>query len=424
MSQESLLAQQETNLFLKRYTEVAIFLFGFLSTVVRSGYSYGAVLLFLGGLYVLVKYRSSLSLERTDRLILAVLLLFGVEGVLSWLWHGFDADVDKPIRAILAIPIFFLVLQARPSLKALWLGLATGVLASCILVLYQAWAMDIYRPGAHMSPIRFGNLLLMQGMFCLAGVGWALGLEKRADRVSYTVLLLLAALGGLVASAISGSRGAWVALPAVFVVVAIAYWRFIPNKIKWVSLVTAILAVVAIVSSPQLGVQQRAQEAVNDIVMYQEGQVATSVGLRFDSWKGAVLLIKEKPWLGWAQSGYEKASLQQGEQGVIHPAAAAFAHPHNEYLDVLVKRGLFGFIVLLILYCLPLVVFAQALRHHDWRIRSLALAGIVLPLSYLFFGISHPLVRSNSMIMVYAISLVVFMAYIRVQVKTLERVNY
>ena len=37
---------------LRRYTEVAVFLLGFLALIVPSGYSIGAVLLVLGGLYV------------------------------------------------------------------------------------------------------------------------------------------------------------------------------------------------------------------------------------------------------------------------------------------------------------------------------------------------------------------------------------
>ena len=68
---------------LKKFTEVSIFLFGFLCLIVPSGYSYGAALLCLGGLYVIIKDRGFLPVDRYDKLILGALLFFGLEGVFN-----------------------------------------------------------------------------------------------------------------------------------------------------------------------------------------------------------------------------------------------------------------------------------------------------------------------------------------------------
>ncbi|HLU00497.1 MAG TPA: hypothetical protein VKZ70_12235, partial [Burkholderiaceae bacterium] len=68
------------------YTSVAVFLLGAIALVVESGYSGGAALLLLGGIYSLFK-RPGLTLSREDKLILGVLVAFGLVQIFDLLIH-------------------------------------------------------------------------------------------------------------------------------------------------------------------------------------------------------------------------------------------------------------------------------------------------------------------------------------------------
>ncbi|MDT9702132.1 O-antigen ligase family protein, partial [Streptomyces sp. P17] len=111
------------------------------------------------------------------------------------------------------------------------------------------------------------------------------------------------------------------------------YGRQLPLGVK-AGAVGAVLLLVAIVYGlPQTGVQQRVDEAVSDISLYVSGgERDTSLGLRFELWRGAAQLIQERPLLGWGESGYRNAMEALGEQGVISPMAAEFGHAHNEFI--------------------------------------------------------------------------------------------
>ena len=178
---------------LKRYTEISVFLLGFLCLIVPSGYSYGSTLLLLGGIYVLIKDRGFLPTDGYDKLILGVLLFFGLEGIFNFFWHGFDGEFDKNSRFLLALPIFYLIYRARPSLHALWLGIALGVSGAFVLASYQKFFLGVPRVYGHTHAIQFGNLAMLLGVLCMTGLGWAASLSQH--RRKYVVLLSVAAAG-------------------------------------------------------------------------------------------------------------------------------------------------------------------------------------------------------------------------------------
>ena len=406
---------------LRRYTEVAVFLLGFLALIVPSGYSVGAVLLVLGGLYVWskdFKNKNTVELDRRDKWLLAILLFFSLEGVFNWLWHGLvsgvfdDSDLDKVIRFALAIPIFFLIYRARPSLHYLWTGIALGAIGACIFAIYQKFGLGLPRPNGHTNAIQFGNLSMLLGVFCLAGLGWASTLKKY--KTFFFCLLVVGAFCGLNGSFLSGSRGGWIGLPFVFFFLYRVYRSFFSTKVKVIGLiVTCILAITAF-NLPQLAIKDRVNEAFNELISYGAGNVNSSIGARLEMWKGTAILISEKPLMGWTKERYIQAKRELGEQGIIQGVAATqFSHAHNELLDRQVKHGLLGLLTLLALYAAPIIAFSAYLRHKDLAKRSLAVAGVLLPFVFIDFGLTQAFLRHNSGVMMYAAFLMVFAGYFK-----------
>ena len=383
----------------------AVFLMGALALVIPSGYSVGPVLLLLTSIVLLFK-RFPLVLLPQDKWLLAALATYGlVVGVMSAVELG-SRGFDRPLRFLLAVPVLLLILRFPPRLSWLWGGLALGALGAGGLALWMKLVDGVERAGGFLHVIQFGNLSMLMGVLCFAGLGWAV---VQRQRNVWVVFLLLGAVLGMLGSLMSCSRGGWVGLPVVGYVLYRGYGRQLPIVVKVGAVVAMLTLVATVYLLPQTGVQQRVEAAVSDISHYVTGvETDTSLGLRFEMWKGASHLIAERPLLGWGEAGYRDELRELGEQGVISPMAAEFGHAHNEFIDAFAKRGVVGLAVLLMLYLIPIRLFAPGLAHPDLNIRSLAVAGTLLPVAFIDFGVSQTFLAHNSGVMFYAFWLAVF----------------
>lgn len=386
------------------YTSVAVFLLGAIALVVESGYSFGAGLLLLGGFYCLFT-RPRPTLSREDVLVLGVLALFGLVQALDLLIHQSGARyMDKPLRFLLAIVPFFLLRRYPPRLSWLWSGLAIGGILTAGWAGYQKLFLHAERAMGYTHVIQFGNIAMLTGLFCLAGLGWA---SVQPRRRLWVALLIAGALGGVLGSLMSGSRGGWVGLPLVLLVLYRAYSEFFSTRVSVLMPTLAVVAVVGVYAVPQLGVQDRVHAAFEDIRLYREGDADTSLGARFEMWRGASQLAIRKPLLGWGETNYDAGMQQLVEEGRANEIVTAFGHPHNEMLNAAAKRGVVGLAALLALYLVPLRLFAAGLHAPSMTRRSLATAGSLLPVAYIDFGLSQAFFAHNSGVMIYSVWLVV-----------------
>lgn len=390
-------------------TNFAVFLLTALALVVHSGYSLGALMLMLAGLGLMLR-RGLPVFSRQDGIVIGVLLAYAMVSIVRALGDGQGSrGLDEPLRFLFAIPALCWILRYPPSQAFLWGGLATGATAAGSWATWQKLVVGVDRATGYTHVIQFGNLSMMMGVLCLAGLGWA-AISPRY-RYVWVIVLLLGALGGVLGSLLSGSRGGWIGLPLVLLVLYRGYGRYFTARLKAVAVVLVLVGAATVYGLPQLGVQERVHQAVSDVQQYISGENrATSIGGRFDMWRGAAILIAEKPLTGWGRQGYVEAMNELGEKGVIDPYAAQFEHAHNEFIDALAKRGLPGLVVLLALYLIPMRFFYQGFDDAI-HTRAVAVAGVLLPVTYMDFGLSQSFLTHNSGIMMYAFLLVVLWGY-------------
>ena len=390
---------------MRYYSSFAVFLLGAIALIVPSGYSLGAVMLLLGSAWLLVA-RPRLGLTRQDGWIIAALLVYAGVGMLEAGWDGQGTrGLDKPIRFLFAVPAMLLVMAYPPRLSWLWSGLALGAIGAGSWAGWQKLIDGVVRAGGYTHLIQYGNLSMLMGVLCLAGLGWA---YVQPRRLPWLLLLGLGALFGIMGSLFSGSRGGWIGFPLVLLVLYRGYGRGLPALIKAAVLVIVVAGGALVYALPQTGVQMRVQAAFYDVEQYfTHNNPATSVGSRFEMWKGAAHLIAEKPLTGWGDNGYFTAMEQLVDEGVLHPVVTRYGHAHNDFIDAFAKRGLIGLAVLLALYLVPLRLFARQLQAKGYELRSLAVAGVLLPVTYIDFGLSQVFMAHNSGVMMYAFWLAV-----------------
>lgn len=395
-------------------TSVCVFLFFALALAVTSGYSLGALVLLLSSVLLLWK-RPRLNLQRRDYLIIATLLGYFCIYTLNMLYHGDQArDLDMPSRALLAVPVLLLLMAYPPRPAAWWAGVPIGAIAGAVLGMWQLCALHMERPQAATSnAIHYGNVSILLGMLALCGLGWA---RQQRHRTAWTLLLIAGGVAGVIGSIISGSRGGWLVLP--FCVCLFAFHSTQGRGKHYIAAVLAGFLALSVVAYalPESPVRERVAFAVDDLQKFkQSDNVTTSLGQRIEMWRTALELSTEHVWFGLGSKGYMAAKQLLAKEGEMDKMIVNHTNAHNDYLDALVKRGLIGLLTLLLLFFLPLTLFAKALRRGNVAARPFALAGVVLCICYPIFGLTTSSLTLNIGIVMLVFPMAMLWAQLRQQ---------
>lgn len=142
---------------------------------------------------------------------------------------------------------------------------------------------------------------------------------------------------------ISQGRTAYVVSSALLFLL---FWQHLKWKgIVYAALISLLLMAGAMHFSHNF--QDRIQRISGDISHFQKGDVNTSVGLRTEFVKNSLKLVATHPWFGTGTGSFKSDYAKIG----MDPQLAT-SNPHNEYMNIAVQFGLFGVIILFLLfYC-------------------------------------------------------------------------
>ncbi len=171
-------------------------------------------------------------------------------------------------------------------------------------------------------------------MVVWAGVAtWLLmGVIATQTRAAYLGLAVVGLLGaiGLAIWVASDMRRRWPYAAAFFAVVAWAVWFFSGHA----DLLT-----------------QRFNESLPTLQMLSVGAwqnlPENSLGLRFMSWRAGYEWFIEYPWLGVGRNGAEV--VMQNTPWLQNIEASQFGHMHNSLFDLLIRYGIFGTTIYMVL---------------------------------------------------------------------------
>lgn len=331
-------------------------------------------------------------LPREIKLIFFAIGLFFLVALLSYVVtdgseHGYKR-LGRYARFLLAIPLYYILRRARPNIAALWWGVCLGAIVAGLAAMDQAWWQIWYaqseRASGSVHPIIFGNLSLLLAALSLAASGYFSKIHR-----GLLALPWFAALMGMCGSFLSGSRGGWLALPALAIIFA---W-YARDKLKmWqLALLGMVLTAFCLAAwfVPQSGVHARIDEATKEISDYfNKHDASSSVGARLEMWKAAWMIFRQHPILGVGMGGFSVEKQTLIDAGKLDPAVASFLHPHNEYAAALATRGIIGFISLLLLFGVIGKVFYDMARRPHAAAQLTGVAGLIVVVSFAHFGIS------------------------------------
>ena len=173
------------------------------------------------------------------------------------------------------------------------------------------------------------------------------------QRVAWLAVSGLAAVSIIYLS--KGRTGYLLLAAALFVFAATAVSGFR----RWLVLGGLTVSAVLIMSTADT-VKQRIELAVTEIRASDRMEI-TSIGGRINFWKNTLLLIEERPLVGWGTGSYH----DQWCRAVTDPGWCEFGrwHPHNQFLFFWMEHGIPGLLLFLAMVLAPVVaVFRTAPR--------------------------------------------------------------
>jgi len=339
---------------------------------------------------------------------------------------NFDSST-RFLHLFAIIPVYIFLKNTPIKLHYFWYGLTIGSFIVAGIAIYEVVFFHADRARSITHPIIFGDLSLAMGVMTLAGIGWF------KSQAKWQVLLpCLALICGVLASVLSASRGSWVAVPFLF----LTFFWYIKNifsfkqKIALVTIFTLTLS--ALYLTPQTRVSEHVAKTINKVKLYIDSDInsphrsdTSSIGTRFEMWQASVSIFQEHPLIGVGWGNYQKNASLLAQQGLRNRSAALYEHPHNQFLSVLVKGGLVSFISLIILFTILCKFFIQKIsRDTNKDIQRLALAGLLLVISFICFGLSEAIFERSRPISFFAFYVAVIIALIYQQQRLSPRKTF
>jgi O-antigen ligase len=308
---------------------------------------------------------------------------------------------DVPIR-FAAAAVVFLALRRRVATLLPWISWSFPLGAAVCLVIVVN-VPEVAGERYWLNRIHFGDVAMAVGMLSLMTLNW-----PQRDSPVLRAAKLAGSAAGIAASLLSTSRGGWIVFPVIAVLALVATPRLSRmHKLLVALLVLGLLVAPYFVSST---VQTRVDAGFEDLRKAESGQLDTSLGIRFQHWRAAGVLLREDPIFGAGANGYRREMPKMGEAGLITPFASRYTELHNQALAFAADHGVLGLLAILAAQFVPVLLARRAIRSGSSPQRRAAWMLVVWVLCFFLFGLTQEIYSLKSTVSLFALVLAVLAA--------------
>lgn len=390
------------------------------------GVMYAGVILFYASLLISGDYAAKWQRVRGSPLLLPVLTLTAF-CIASALGQDRPATFSKEFwpgfwhyqTYLFLLP--FLAVGAGPwQRRAIQVFFAGALMAASLFVLnyfHLLPANTLFRSYV----VYEGNKSILLGILLAIAAGWMLHeLRLRQDRRLLRMVVLLYVVAALVLLAKTRTASLLFVLLCALMLMRNFSW-------SWRSLVLPLVLLAALAGGwkyalglpPPATCEVRLVQAppweifklrtlctIHQLRDFSEGRKVNEDGMRLEIYQITGQIIAEKPWSGHGIASW-MALYQQRAQGL---SSAGMTTPHNDYLLYLSELGVFGLLLLLVIWCAQFLAARRMARSQDVALNEKAMLLAMLTLAMMVGGMFNAILRDGVFGMAFMILLAIPLA--------------
>ena len=281
-------------------------------------------------------------------------------------------NIGTSLHFVLFTPIIMVMIKHPPKLTWVWLSIIGGACLNGLHTLH-------YGSRGTVNPILFGDISVLLAFASL--MSW-----NHFKGNAFTQMLPIAGfILGLLASFNSLARGSWIAIPPLTILVMYYIYIHLDNKKKLIIPLVAIS--IALTGTALIGwdkIESRVGSAVKEAQVYFAGEnYKTSIGYRLETYKGALLVLKENPIYGVGVGHRAEAFANLEARGLLRDVHI-IKNAHNQIFEDGIDKGLLGIVSYLALMVFLLIYFYKQLLTHPT-----AIVGLMVIVGFATFGLTN-----------------------------------
>lgn len=329
-------------------------------------------------IFSIIIYKTKLLIENISSHLSIIILLILIYGIISYYTHGFSSN---EIRVLLVAWLYFLFVPKDLIKKHhLIILISLASIISLTYLYYNSVINGVIRGSYPFNPIPYSSILAVYGTYSLYV---ALFEKNKITIIPYTFFFI-----GLF---ITETRGTILALClSTLYLISCKTLELIKtkNKKQITYYVTTIALMVGLISfSINKPLENRYQQTLYEVQEIESGNFNTSIGLRLQMWRAALEMSSRNIFLGAGDNHaiYLEEMYNEGKASKVLFQYSP-THYHNQYLDKLVKTGIIGLILFLLLQLSLLKIVNTNNKHTRKMAISLTISFIIISLTDTPFG--------------------------------------
>lgn len=284
--------------------------------------------------------------------------------------HSLWALVDNEWPLIIMLFMFWII-KDKGLLKNILIATLIISFVACLYGIFQTITgysyfikIDLAPMGSLYRAIGFYKFYLSFALLAMFTFFMSLAIvsEKIHNAYKYFYVIMIVSIIAIISTF---ARSIWIAT-----MIVLPIFGFLKNKkIGFIIIVTMIVFILVI-----LGVSKEVQERAASMFALSENTV------RLNLWKTSINIIKDNPIFGIGEDNFEYVLNKYLISGVYDTKA----HPHNDYLNVMVNSGIPGFITFISIWIITIITgFKVWKKTKDALLKAISLGATLSLIGYM-----------------------------------------
>lgn len=321
------------------------------------------------------------AISATAKTLMLVLVGYFALGLMGLLQHGFDDPVSHHALGttshfFIIVPILLVLLVQGVEEKWFWLAVVAGAI-------FNGGYSLFFEPRGSINSVLYGGISIFLGFASL--MAWRFFSGSWLMRG----LVLLGYMLGVLASFYSQTRGSWVAIPGLLIVVGLYLFLVLPNAKRRLQAFVGVMVLLGAVATFSYDhISGRVVQAVTEAANYDDtGRYRSSVGYRLEVYKGALEVYKRNPVFGVGLGHEMDAIADLVKEGYIEDVTY-LVNVHNQILQDGVAKGTIGVLSYFGMMLFLLMIFLRGMFKSN-RYREVHGVGLLILAGYGVFGLTN-----------------------------------